>query len=176
MNIRVELESKPTKDQIKSIAAYACSHPSRFQKLMNCFFDSHHRLVLAASWVLTQAITLQPTMLEPYFPDLINHISNPNNAKHLIRNSLRILEIVKIPESFHGAIMNACFDFVQNPKTEIAIKAYSLTIIYQLSITYPEIQDELKYLIEEQWDHETPAFKSRGRKILAQINKSRKKI
>lgn len=175
MNIRLELEAELSKKQILAIAEYACSSPARFRKLMDCFFDPYHRLVLAATWILTKAIELHPLMLKPYLPQLVAQLTNLNNAKHHIRNSLRILELIEIPETFHGLVMNTCFEFVQDPKTEIAIKAYSLTIIYQLSKTYPEIQDELKCIIEEQWDHETAAFKSRGRKILNQINKSRKK-
>lgn len=175
MNIRLELEQELSEIQIIKITEYACSTPTRFRKLMDCFFDPYHRMVLAASWILTKALELHEEMLAPYIPNLVEQITDPKNAKHLIRNSLRILERIQIPEPFHGVIMNTCFEFIQNPKTEIAIKAYSLTIIYQLSLVYPEIQEELKCIIEEQWDHETPAFKSRGRKILAQINKSRKK-
>lgn len=175
MNIRLALEQDFSKNKINEIAEYACSKPIRFKKLMECFFDPYHRTVLAASWVLTKSIQSHKEMLEPYFPEIITQITNPNNAEHLIRNSLRILELIQIPETFHGIVMNTCFGFIEQPQAPIAIKAYSLTILFELSKTYPEIQEELKCIIEEKWGNETPAFKSRGRKILSQINKSRKK-
>lgn len=174
MNIRLELETDLTKDQIQSITYYACSSVARFKKLMECFFDSNHRIVLRASWIVLESIEYKMQMLVPFIPDLIASIVFPQNAEHIIRNSLRILEMIQIPIKYHAQIMNACFDYISSPQTPIAIKAYSLTILYQLSIKYPEIQGELKFIIEENWDKETPAFKSRGKKILVQINKSHK--
>jgi hypothetical protein len=174
MNIRLELENEHFKNKMNEIASYACSTPGRFRKLMDCFFDPDHRMVLAASWIISKSVEIQNGILDPFLPKIVAQLTNPHTKKHLIRNSLRILELIEIPETLHGLIMNACFDFLQEPKTEIAIKAYSMTIIYQLSLLYPEIQEELKCIIEEKWDQESPAFKSRGRKIIAQIIKSRK--
>jgi hypothetical protein len=76
------------------------------------------------------------------------------------------LELIDLPELYHGEIMNTCFDFIQDPATPAAIKAFSLTILDRLSVTYPAIKPELRLIIEERWDTETAAFRSRGRKIL----------
>jgi hypothetical protein len=46
------------------------------------------------------------------------------------------------------------------------VKAFSLSILSNLSADYPEIRGELKIIIEEQWEHATPAFRSRAKKIL----------
>jgi hypothetical protein len=174
MNIRLELENNLTKSQINHIAEYACSTTTRFRKLMDIFLDENHIMGLRASWIVIRSIEINKSMLDPFITDLVSQITNPINAEHLIRNSLRILELLDIPEICHGLVMNTCFGFLEQPQTPIAIKAYSLTIVYRLSIIYPEIQDELACIIEENWDLETPAFKSRGKKILAQIKKSRK--
>jgi hypothetical protein len=74
-----------------------------------------------------------------------------------------------IPEPFHGQIIDLCFGFLQNRQTAVAIRAYSLTILFKLSQIYPEIRNELRYLIEESLPYEKPAFVSRGRKILTSI-------
>ena len=62
--------------------------------------------------------------------------------------------------------MTAYFDFIQSPETPIAVKAFSLSILSNLSADYPEIRSELRLIIEQQWEHATPAFRSRARKIL----------
>ena len=87
----------------------------------------------------------------------------------MIRNSIRVLEAIDIPEKFHGDVMNVCFQFIETPATPIAIKAFSLTTLFNLSKTYPEIKLELKLIIEERRDTETAAFKSRGRKIWSKL-------
>lgn len=175
MNIRVELEKDHSRPQALKIAKYACLSITNFQELIACFMDPDNRIAQKAAWSVSWAAKSKNEFVLPYIKDLIAQIIIPNNADAIVRNSLRVLELVTIPEVYHGELMNACFAFVENPTTAIAIKAFSLTILFNLSKTYPEIQDELKCIIEEQWDHETPAFKSRGKKILVQINKSRKK-
>jgi hypothetical protein len=82
-----------------------------------------------------------------------------------------VLEAIEIPEVFHGDVMNACFKFIETPSTPVAIKASSLTTLFNLSKIYPEIKQELKTIIEDRMDNETAAFKSRGRKILKALSK-----
>jgi hypothetical protein len=62
--------------------------------------------------------------------------------------------------------MNTCFEFLQSAETPIAVKAFSLTILGNLAAEYPEIRGELKLIIEEQWEHATPAIRSRAKRIL----------
>ena len=52
------------------------------------------------------------------------------------------------------------------PSVPAAIKAFLLTTLFNLSKYYPEIKGELKLIIKNNWNHESAAFKSRGRKIL----------
>jgi len=41
--------------------------------------------------------------------------------------------------------------------------------LQNLSKIYPEIKQELKTIIEDRWDHESAAFKSRAKKILKDL-------
>ena len=66
--------------------------------------------------------------------------------------------------------MNAWFAFIEKPSTPVAIKAFALTTLFNLSKYYPEIKQELKLIIEDRMDNKTPAFKSRGKKILKQLS------
>jgi hypothetical protein len=65
--------------------------------------------------------------------------------------------------------MNLCFDYIISPKEKPAVKAFSLTVLQNLSRQYPEIKNELRTIIETQWDNESPAFRSRARKILKEL-------
>ena len=67
--------------------------------------------------------------------------------------------------------MNNCFSFIESNTTAVAIRAFSFTTLYNLSKLYPEIENELKLVIEERWNNETAAFKSRAKKILKELNK-----
>ena len=65
--------------------------------------------------------------------------------------------------------MDICFEYISSPTEAIAVKAFALTILENLSKKYPEIKPELKTIIEDRWDYETAAFHSRAKKILKKL-------
>jgi len=170
MNLRDEILKAHSKEHALKIARYACSSKNNFKALMDCFMSNEYRLAQRAAWSVSWAARQKPQMIEPYIKDLVTVLKKKDIHNAVIRNSVRVLEDIEIPEKFHGAVMNACFNFIETPATPVAIKAFSLTTLFNLSKAYPEIKQELKLIIEERWDTETAAFKSRGRKILKAIN------
>ena len=67
--------------------------------------------------------------------------------------------------------MDICFRFVEDPNEKVAVKAFSLTVLYNLSRKHPDIIPEVKLLIEQQMPHQTAGFKSRAKKILKEMEK-----
>jgi hypothetical protein len=171
MNIKEELlkEKIQTRTQALAIAEYASSSPTHFKELINCFLADKYRLAQRAAWSVSWAARKKPELIEPYVKDLVAQLSRTDVHDAIIRNSVRVLEAIEIPEELHGDVMNACFAFIEKTSTPVAIKAFSLTTLFNLSKIYPEIKSELKLLIQNNWDNETAAFKNRGKKILAAI-------
>ncbi len=169
MNIEEEILKEHSKEHALKIADYACASKSNFKQLMHCFMSNEYRLAQRAAWSVSWAARKKSQMMVPHIKDLVAVLNKPGVHNAVVRNAVRVLEAIDIPEAFHGEVMNACFNFIENPATPIAIKAFSLTTLYNLCKTYPEIKPELKLIIEDKWDNETPAFKSRGRKILANL-------
>ena len=173
MDIREELlkEKNHSKTQALKISNYACSSPKHFKELMGCFLSNEYRLAQRAAWSVSWAAKKTPELIQPYTKDLVAQLPRKDVHDAVIRNSVRILQQIKIPGHLHGELMNSCFEFIESNVTAVAIKAFSLTTLFNLSKFYPEIKNELKLIIEERWNNETAAFKSRGRKILKQLNK-----
>lgn len=168
MNVKETLlENKVySKAIILEVAKYACSSSKRFKELMQCFLSNDYRLAQRAAWCVGWAAKMKPAMIAPHIKTLVMQLEKTDVHVAVIRNSVRVLEAIDIPEALHGDVMNACFRFIETPATPAAIKAFSLTTLYNLSKFYPEIKQELKLLIEDKMDNETAAFKSRGKKIL----------
>lgn len=163
---------KPTADKV---TAYAAKSPENFKELMDCFFSNEYRLAQRAAWSVSYAARKKPVFVKPYLEQIAAMVVRTDVHDALIRNSVRILQEIELPEALHGTIMNACFAFIEKPSTPAAIKAFALTTLHNLSKTYPEIGDEIVAIIEQQWDNETPAFKSRGKKILEQLRGCKRK-
>jgi hypothetical protein len=171
LNFRDEILKEHSKKHALNIAAIACDSKKDFKELVDCFLSDDYRLAQIASWCLHWAVKQKPGMIGPYIKKVVAQLERKDVHPSVIRHTVNILQSINIPEEFHGEVMNACFGFIENPSTAIAIKAFSLTTLYNLSGIYPEIRPELKLIIEERWDTETAAFRSRGKKILAELKK-----
>lgn len=171
MNIEKELLKEHSKRQADKIANYACRNKENFKKLIQCYLSGEHLLAQRAAWSVSIAARKQPEYILPYIKDLVEILSKKNVHNAVIRNSVRTLETLEIPRKFQGKIMQTCFRFLEDYNTPVATKVFSMTTLYNLSKQYPEIKSELKSVIEDRWEHESAAFKSRGRKVLSQINK-----
>jgi hypothetical protein len=62
--------------------------------------------------------------------------------------------------------MDICLRYISSPDEPVAVKAFSLSILQNLSKLYPEIKNEVKLIIEERSPYETAAFHSRAKKFL----------
>ena len=175
MNIREALlkEKLHKKEQALVITDYACTSDKNFNELMHCFLSDEYRLAQRAAWSVSWAAQKQPHFIMPYIKDLIQQLPRKDVHDAVIRNSVRILQKINIPEDLHGELMDSCFNFIESNETPVAIKAFALTTLYNLSKIYPDIQNELKLLIEEKWEHETAAFRQRAKQILKDLNKTK---
>lgn len=171
MNIKDILKSSYNKGQIEAVANYACSSNENFKSLFQIFTGDDIRMAQMASWSLSYAVRKSPHIIQPYLKELIEQLQKKDKHNAVIRNTVRILQDIEIPEQFHGMLMDSCFGFIEQPKTPVAIKAFSLTVLFNLSKIYPDIKQELILVIEENMHHAAPAFKSRGSKILLQLKK-----
>jgi hypothetical protein len=169
MNIREEIINARSKADILAVASFACESKQHCKELMRCFNANESKLSQKAAWCVSWAFRKKTEIIQPYIKDVVAKLKNKELHNGIIRSAVQILERIDIPERFQGEVMDACFNFIETPSTAIAIKAFSLTTLFNLSKQYPEIGPELKLIIQERWDTETAAFRSRGKKILAAL-------
>jgi hypothetical protein len=166
MDLLKAIEKEHSKIQCEKIVRYVGGDKDRFGELMQLFLKGEYRVTQRAGWPLAICVENHPELINPYYKQILPLLKKPGVHNAVVRNIVRLLQYVTIPKRYHGEVMNTCFDFVADHNTLPAIKAFSLTILENLSEIYPDINAELKLIIEERWPHETPAFKVRARKIL----------
>jgi hypothetical protein len=166
MDLLKLLRAEHSKKQTDRIVAYVGDDKERFAALIELFFRGEYRITQRAAWPLSYCVRRHPELIAPYYRRLLDNLGRKDIHVAVIRNTVRLLQDVSIPKRYHGRVMSICFDFVADVETPIAVKAFALTILSNLSRDYPEIRGELKLIIEEQWERATPAFRSRARKIL----------
>jgi hypothetical protein len=167
MNLREQILKEHSRENCDAIVAWVGNNQKRFDELFSLFANDEYRVVQRSAWPVSYCVEAHPTFIKRHFSTLLKNIKKPNIPDAVKRNTVRILQCIDIPEEYHGDIMNTCFDFVQSMQEKPAVKMFSLVVLEKLAALYPEIKPELILIIETQMPYESKAFKSRGKKILA---------
>mgnify|MGYP001258166669 FL=1 len=166
MNLEEILINEHSKTTCDKIVHWVGNNQHRFDQLFSLFIGNDPLLAQRASWPLGYAAVANPCLIDKHFKELLENVKKKGVHNAIKRNTVRILQDISIPEDFQGDVMNLCFDYLMSPEEKPAIKAFSLTVLQNLSVQYPEILPELRTIIQDRWDFESKAFQSRARKIL----------
>ncbi|MEO7924672.1 MAG: hypothetical protein ABIR30_13405 [Chitinophagaceae bacterium] len=168
ITLRERILSEHSKKNCARIVKWIGSNPSRFDELVKLFLRDEYRVVQRAAWPLSEVVKEHLALVRKHLGNILKNINKKDLHDAVKRNTVRLLEDIEIPAKFHGLVMNFCFDYISSPTEKPAVKASALTILQNLSKQYPDIRQELKAIIQDRWDHETAAFRSRAKTILKQ--------
>ncbi len=166
MDLRNQILKEHTKANCQKIVDWVGNDISRFNQLFNLFINDEYRVTQRAAWPMSYCVIAHPELMKNNFEKLIKNLEKPGLHDAIKRNTVRLLQHVDIPSKYEGPVMHLCFQYVESPDEAVAIKAFSLTILGNLSKKYPAIIPEIKLLIENQLPHQTAAFKQRAKKLL----------
>ena len=169
MTLRDQILKEHTKANCNAIVKWISDSQKRFDELFKLFLSDEYRIAQRAAWPLSYAAVANPKFIQKHFAELLKNLEKPNLHPAVKRNTVRLLQDISIPKKFHGRVMNLCFDYINSPGEAAAVKAFSLTILENLSRQYPEIKAELRTVIEDRWHFESAAFHARARKILERL-------
>jgi len=166
MRLREQLLKEHSRANCDKIVHWINDDQQRFDELFQLFLSDEYRVVQHAAWPLSYAVIQHPGLIKKHFTSLFSNLSKPNIHDAVKRNTMRLLQDIDIPQKYHGSLMDTCFKYISVPGEAIAVKAFSLTVLEKLSKQYPEIIPEIKLLVEENYERETAAFRSRADKFL----------
>lgn len=170
MDIKTELLREHSKEQAKRIAGYIGKDVERFDVLMSLFLDINYRITQRAAWVLSHCIDDQPNLILPYVEKIVLNLKDETPVA-VVRNTVRVLQMVEIPEEHWGITADACFHLLASNSQPVAVKVFSMTVLANICLKVPELKHELKILIEDQMPYGSAGFKSRGKKVLKLLEK-----
>lgn len=166
MNLRETILAEHSKATCNKIVKWIGHSQKRFDELFYLFLNSEYRINQRAAWPLSYCVIDHPEFISRHFSKLVKNLHKPGIHDSIKRNTMRLLQHVEIPKRFHGEIMDLCFQYISSTREAVAVKAFSLSILQNLSAFYPDIKNEIKMVIEERWPHETAAFRTRAKKFL----------
>jgi 8-oxo-dGTP diphosphatase len=153
------------------VAMSAIENPAIFLKLLEYSHSTDKKLAFRASWTLTKVCDKFPEIIYPYLTQLVDSLGQINNESTL-RSFLRIIslsDLKKISNRHHGILTDFCFNSLNSGLSAIAIKAYSMEILFRLALIYPELANELSTSIRILMEDGSAAITSRGQMILRKL-------
>jgi hypothetical protein len=172
MDLKREILRKHSRAQMLRIAAYAGAGPARFRELVSVYLAGPYRVTQRAAWPLSTCVARDPALVLPHLKKILDLLEKPGIHDAVKRNTMRLLQFIDIPHRYHGQVAGFCFTFLSSKEEPVAVKAFAMSVLHGITQTHPELKRELKLLIEDQLPYASAAFRSRGIKILKELEKN----
>jgi hypothetical protein len=139
-----------------------------FSELVTILLKNENPVSWKAAWAMDVVSEKQPDLLRHHLNRIIDHLElfTDDGAK---REVLRMLSRSSMPENKTGQVITICFDWLTSVKESVAVKMFSMEILYRISQEEPGIKKELTDSIEMRMPEESPGFRSHGKKLLKKL-------
>jgi 8-oxo-dGTP diphosphatase len=165
------IERMMSKKEVDWIATSAIDNPVILKKLLGYSFSGDKKLAFHSSWTLTKVCDKYPEIINPYLQEIVRKLDDIDNESAQ-RSFLRILsfaDISLLSENDQGILADHCFNALKSGFSAIAIKAYSMEILYHLTQKYPELANELSATIHMIQGEGSAGIVARGMMILKKL-------
>ena len=167
MNIEDQLLQEHSKENTQCIVQYIGTDQNRLKELMQCFFSDTYRVSQRAAMAVSHCFDEHPDMMQPYQIRMIELLETPKLQIALKRNIVRILQFMEFPEQYEAQLFDRCLGYLTDAKEAIAVKAFSMTILYNICKNHPDLKHELIPILQELLlQSESAGIQNRGRKVL----------
>lgn len=170
MNLLYETLKEHSKKQSLKLAAYIGNDKKRFKELIKLVVSKDTLVSQRAAWTMTWCAKNNPEIILPHLNKLIENLNNDNLHDAVKRNTIRVMQDVKIPKLLQGKAADICFRYISSATEATAIRAFAMTVLGNLCKEEPDLKNELRLLITTQMQTGKAALVSRGNKTLKIID------
>jgi 8-oxo-dGTP diphosphatase len=159
------------------VARSAVENPEIFSKMLEFSYSDDKKLAFHSSWIVTKACDSFPELIFPFLPGIIETLGKMDNES-AVRSFLRTISLTSLDglsEREHGLLAEYCFSALKSGFTAVAIKAYSMEIMYKLTLIYPELSNELAATINMLQGEGSAGIIARGRMVMKKLTEITKK-
>ena len=172
MDIALELTgpSKLDKKTAMNIAKRAAGSKKCFRQLLGIILSENKICAGRAAWCFSLAAELNRDWADTMQAELIALLALNGPEDMVLRNVLRTLRGCKILSEHFDAVAFYCFDYLEDERQSIAIRAFALHILGQICKSVPELKPELKAIINfrflDEHKKSSAGLKSAARTVL----------
>jgi hypothetical protein len=170
MDVSVLLEELPSRFEKELYVNELAGSETKFRELLNHCLSDIDPVSWRAAWIVDGAAEKNPEIATAHISTIVNRLPDLKSSG-TIRSLLRLLCRYEIDEGDQGILIDLCFSYMVSELYPVAVKVHAMQIIYNHTLIYPELKDELITVIEDQVSNNSVGFLSRGRRIIKQLEK-----
>jgi len=154
------------------IAESAIANGEILRRLVEYSFSEEKKLAFRASWTLSKVYDKYPELIHSDLQRIIESLDKLDNES-VQRSFLKMIsmsDLNMVSSKHHGILADHCFRMLRSGFSAVAIKAYSMEIIYRLAQIYPELANELSTTINMlEGDGSSAGTLARGHIVLKKL-------
>lgn len=165
------LENMMSRKEAEFFAASALENKAIVHRLLHYSVGSEVKLAFRASWTLSKVFDRYSELIYPHMNFIVNSLGKLE-SESTERSFLRILSLADLPKvdpGYHGVLADHCFNALKSGFSAVAVKAYSMEILYKLALIYPGLIYELSSTINMLQGESQAGIIARGRIILKKL-------
>ena len=184
--LKIELEPMTAhKNARLKVTGHVIDNPELLDSLLGFVFKVDSEISFKAAWVLELVCLYNLDLLSPhlnYFTSNLKFVKNDSAVRPLSKiceliakaHTSKKESIVKdvLTHSEIDQIVETSFDWLIGPY-KVAAKAFAMSTLYLFGKNSDWIHEELQLIIEKDIQRGSPAYCSRGRKVLGLLNKNK---
>ncbi len=169
-----DLMRYPNRQTYEEAVVHILEYPDEIEILWKYFTSGTVKERNRSAWLLHHLSDTRAEILKPWHPRLLAHtaVAKTDAEKRFIS---RLFSMHGLPngEKLQSQLLEITFNWLLDPKESIAVKANSLTVLHRFCKIHPELENELRAIIADQYERSTAAFQSRAKHILRDLNPMR---
>lgn len=170
-DIRAELAADIREFKAPALAKDILKHDKE-SDLISLALEKDKLVSSRAMWVLGHCDDMEHERIVPFHDQLIRNLKHKDLHNGVIRNTLRLFQKYPVPQKQESFMLDLCYSYLKNPSEAIAVRAFSITVAYNISKPYPELLQELLMVLNEMSIHEDgAAMRSRIKNTTKAIRK-----
>jgi hypothetical protein len=163
--------TRASRKEYEEAVIHLAEFPEEMEILWQYFTRGKKTDRTRSAWIFHQLSDVAPALFTPWHARFIEHgkAAKTDAEKRFIS---RLFSMHGLPngEKLQSQLLEITFDWLLNAKESIAVKANSLTVLHRFCKIHPELENELRAIIADQYERSTAAFQSRAKHILRDLN------
>jgi hypothetical protein len=143
-----------------------------FREAFDLMSSGKRQVAMRAARVVDIASENFPELLLPYLDTIIESLAGlkNNSVKRCMLHSLHRYT-GQISGEKLGLLVDCCFTWLPMDTEDISVRYYSMDILYSITKNNPDLKHELALIIEDMMPFASKGLKTKGRKILKEIQR-----